>query len=210
MMKQNMLLGELPSEVVIEGIPISVNYGYRAHILIEICMFSDQDDEQKLLDALNIFYCNEIPDNVDAAMEQLLLFHHCGLPVEQKAGKATNRRRYTRAYCFEQDAPMIYAAFSAQYHLNLSRIKNNDLHWWEFMAMFESLSEELLISRVMFYRTADLKGMGKNQKAFIKKMRSIYAIKHADSDMDSMAKLAKRNRDMKEYVRKRLEECKKE
>ena len=78
------------------------------------------------------------------------------------------------------------------------------------MAMFDSFGEDMKISRVMYYRTADMKGMGKNQKSFIKKMRSIYALKHAESDMDARAKLAKRNRDMKEYVRKRLEECQKE
>lgn len=105
---------------------------------------------------------------------------------------------------------MIYAAFRTQYRINLNQTADKDLHWWEFMAMFDSLSEELLISRVMYYRTADLKGLGKNQKAFLKKMRSIYALKKAESSMDHEAKLAKRNRDMKEYVRKRMDECRKE
>ena len=75
--------------------------------------------------------------------------------------------------------------------------------------MFESLSEDLLISRIMYYRTADLSGMGKNQKAFIKRMREQYAIKHETSNLDARAKLAKRNKDMKEYVRRRMEECRK-
>ena len=76
--------------------------------------------------------------------------------------------------------------------------------------MFDSLGEDLKISRIMYYRTADLDGMSKNQKKFIKKMRSLYAISNSnESDFDNKAKLAKRNADMLAYVRKRLEECRK-
>lgn len=210
----NILIDELPHEVVVDGVVYPINYGYRAQMLIEIAMFSDRDDEQKVLDSLNIFYFSNIPENMDAAMEQLLLFHRCGV-ASKAEGSAAGRpaaqpRKKMRAYCFDQDAPLIYAAFRTQYNLNLNRTKNNELHWWEFMAMFDSLAEDLLISRVMFYRTADLTGMGKNQKEFIKKMRSIYALKHVDSDLDARAKLAKRNQDMKEYVRKRMEDAQRE
>ena len=59
-MKANILLDDLPREVKVDGMWYPVNYGYRAHILIEMVMFSDRDDEQKLLDALNIFYLSLI------------------------------------------------------------------------------------------------------------------------------------------------------
>lgn len=206
----NILIDDLPHEVVIDGVEYPINYGYRAQMLIEIDMFSDRDDEQKLLDSLNIFYFNNIPQDIDAAMQQLLLFHRCGVEEKRVSIDAKGKpkpRRNVRAYCFDQDASLIYAAFRTQYNMNLNKTLNDDLHWWEFKAMFDALSEDLLLSRVMYYRTADLKGMGKNEKAFIKKMRSIYALKHADSDLDARAKLAKRNQDMKDYVRKRMEEC---
>lgn len=208
---ENILIDELPHEVMINNEPVSVNYGYRAHILIEICMFSDRDDEQKLLDALNLFYFGDIPTDISAAIKALLLFHRCGKePKNTDRGKGSIARCRMRAYCFEQDAPMIYAAFRTQYSMNLNQTKNDELHWWEFMALFDSLSDNLMISRVMYYRTADLKNMGKNQRAFIKKMRALYALRHEESDMDARTKLAKRNLDMKEYVRKRMEECRNE
>ncbi len=206
-MKSNILLDPLPVEVEVNGARYPINFGYRACILIEIDMFSDREDEQKVLDALNIFYKNSIPSDMDAAMEKLLWFYRCGMEQE-KAGQGGRKPR--RAYCFEADAGRIYAAFRAQYGINLNQTPNAALHWWEFMAMFESLSEDLLISRVMYYRTADLKGMGKNQRAFVKKMRQLYAIRNSFSNMDDRAKLAKRNRDMKEYVRKRMEQCQRE
>lgn len=206
-MNKNILIDHLPETVFVCGRKCPINWGYRACILIEICMFSDRSDEQKLLDALNIFYLDQIPADRQEAMDRLLWFFRCGKEPEKKNPGHGKKPRQVRAYCFEQDAPMIYAAFRTQYGMNLNRTKNKELHWWEFMAMFESLSEDLLISRVMYYRTADLKGLGKNQRAFIKKMRGIYALKHAESSLDDKAKLAKRNADMKEYVRRRMEEC---
>lgn len=205
----NILIDDLPKTVVIDDITYPINYGYRANILIEIDMFSDRSDEQKLLDALNIFYFKNIPSNRNKALEKLLWFYRRGRGEDkkEKESKAMKKARKVRAYCFETDAERIYAAFRTQYGINLNQTKNNDLHWWEFMAMFDALSEDHLISRVMFYRTADLKGMGKNQAAFIKKMREIYKIKHECNNMDDRAKLAKRNADMKEYVRKRMEEA---
>lgn len=210
-MNCNIMIDDLPKTVEVCGKVYDINYGYRACMLIEIDMFSDREDEQKILDALNIFYLENIPPDRNEAMEKLLWFYRCGVPEEKSNHSGKNLRRTPkRAYCFETDAGRIYAAFRTQYSINLNKTKSNALHWWEFMAMFESLSEDLLISRIMFYRTADLKGMGKNQKAFIKKMRELYPIKHESSSLDDRAKLAKRNLDMKEYVRKRMEECKKQ
>lgn len=208
-MTENILIDSLPDSVVLDGVRIPVNPGYRVHILIEICMFSDRDDEQKLLDALHLFYGMRIPSDIDAALEQLLWFHRCGVdPEEEKRGGHGAYQKQLRAYCFEQDAGMIYAAFRAQYGINLNQTPDADLHWWEFKAMFESLREDLLISRVMYYRTANLSGMSKNEKAFIKKMRSVYAIRQPEVSMDARARLSARNNHMLEYVRSRT--CRKE
>lgn len=208
-MLHNMLIDPLPKTVEVGDKEYSINYGYRALILIEIAMFSDMEDSKKLFHALDIFYRGNIPPEKNEAMEKLLWFYRCGELVkkENKSKVQAPKKQRKRAYCFETDAGRIYAAFRSQYGINLQETPSDKLHWWEFMAMFDSLAEELLISRVMYYRTADLTGMGKNQKAFIKRMRKIYEIKHATSDLDDRAKLARRNNDMKEYVRRRMEEC---
>ena len=182
---------------------------------MEICIFSDRSDEQKLLDCLNIFYCRNIPADVDQAVEKMLWFHRCGRspdkPEDKKQPSGAQRPKRTgRAYCFDKDAALIFAAFFSQYGINLNRTANKDLHWWEFMAMFDSLGEDLLISRVMYYRTADTEGMSKKQKAFIMRMRKLYSLSDAASDMDAKAKLAKRNADMLAYVRERMDTCKRE
>lgn len=211
----NILIDELPHSVVVNDCIYDVNWGYRANIIMEICIFSDRSDEQKLLDCLNIFYCRNIPADVDQAVEKMLWFHRCGRspdePEDKKQPSGAQRPKRTgRAYCFDKDAALIFAAFFSQYGINLNRTANKDLHWWEFMAMFDSLGEDLLISRVMYYRTADTEGMSKKQKAFIMRMRKLHSLSDASSDMDSKAKLAKRNADMLAYVRERMDACKKE
>lgn len=211
-MKFNIINKKLPESVKINDRIYPVAYGFKESVQIEIIMFSDISDEEKLVRSLNIFYLNNIPPDINQAMEQLLWFYNCGKEPQKKEQKKKGpqpQKQTKRAYCFEVDAGRIYAAFRSQYGINLNRTKSEDLHWWEFMALFESLSEDLLISRVMYYRTADLSGMGKNQKAFIKRMQKLYAIKHDTSNMDARAKLAKRNKDMKDYVRRRMEECRK-
>ena len=211
----NILIDELPHSVVVNDCIYDVNWGYRANIMMEICIFSDRSDEQKLLDCLNIFYCRNIPTDMNQAIEKMLWFHRCGRspdkPDDKKQPSGAQRPKRTgRAYCFDKDAALIFAAFFSQYGINLNRTANKDLHWWEFMAMFDSLGEDLLISRVMYYRTADTEGMSKKQKAFIMRMRKLYSLSDASSDMDSKAKLAKRNADMLAYVRERMDACKKE
>ena len=61
----------------------------------------------------------------------------------------------------------------------------------------------------MYWRTCDTKGMGKEQKAFIKRMRTLYALEEPETTVDHRLRLVKRNTEMIAYVKKRVEECQK-
>lgn len=204
-MKPIITFGKLPETVKIDGIVYPVGFGYRTMMAVEIEMFGEQSDEQKLLNALNLFYLNNIPPNREAAVEQLLWFFRCGEPEKGGAGG----RKVKRGYCFERDAPLLYAAFRQQYGIDLRRTNSKELHWWEFSALFEALDEETKMAKVIYWRTCDTNGMSKNQKQFIAKMRKIYSLKD-ESTLGSRLKLSQRNAAMKDYVKKRAEECRKE
>lgn len=73
----------------------------------------------------------------------------------------------------------------------------------------EGLNDDTKIAKVIYWRTCDLNELTKSQKKYVKKMRELYALKEPEMSMDCKTKLAKRNADMKEYVRKRMEECRK-
>lgn len=198
----------LPKTANINGKIYEVSYGYRTMMAAEIEMFrQDISDQQKMLNALNLFYVRDIPPDLDAAVDYMLWFHRCGesAPKGGRARKGVARR----GYCFLKDAPLIYAAFRQQYGLDLRQTLNDSLHWWEFMAMFEALDENTRMAKVMYWRTCDTKGMGKEQKAFIKRMRTLYALEEPETTMDHRLRLVKRNTEMIAYVKKRVEECQK-
>lgn len=201
----NLLLDDLPEHVEINGIDYPVNWGYRAMILIEICMFdTKRNEEQRVLDALNIFYSNNIPPEILEALDKLMWFYRCGKEEKKEEHKkGTPVKKTKRTYCFEQDAPYIYAAFMTQYGIDLNKTLNYDLHWWKFHALFEAFDEELKISKIMYYRIASVSGLSKEKRKFLNEMKKLYALDDPDQTVDSRVKLAKRNTEMKAYVRRR-------
>ena len=203
-MRPTVTFDNLPESVVIREKEYPINCGYRAAMRIEIEMFRDDiSDEQKLLNALNIFYFENIPRDYRKAVDYMLWFYRCG--EEVKAGGGSGNAK--RGYCFQKDAPLIYAAFRQQYGIDLRRTLNKDLHWWEFSALCESLNDDTKISKVIYWRTCDLNGLSKSERKHVKKMRSLYALKVSNGTMDSATKLAERNARWKAHVQRRAEEC---
>jgi len=107
---------------------------------------------------------------------------------DKKSGLSKKRGNKKRIYDFEYDAPYIYAAFLAQYRIDLQR---DMLHWWQFAALFKALGEDNQIVKIMGYRGMDLsKIKDKEQKAQYRKMQKIYALpqpKAVQQELDRMA-----------------------
>ena len=205
-MKPLITFDNLPSLAVIDGEKYQINYGYRTMMAIEMEMFGKNNDEQKVLTALNLFYGENIPTNRGKAIEYMLWFHRCG--EDKKQSKKGGASKGKRGYCFSQDAPLIYAAFRQQYQINLKNTISKELHWWEFCALFNSLSEETKMSKVIYWRTCNLNDVPKNKRSFVKKMKETYAIKE-NGTVEGRIKLAERNARLKAYVKMRMEECRK-
>lgn len=205
----NILIDELPTAVMIAGKKYQVNWGFRTCILIEICIFDKKlSDDERVMNALRLFYKDEIPADFNQAFEKMMWFYRGGAaekkdPAEGRRGASSQKR----CYCFEQDAPYIYSAFRTQYRLDLQDLRSEDLHWWKFKAMFESMDENLKMSKIMGYRVAKTTGMGKEQKAFFADMKKLYAL-DVEETADARIKLAKRDADMKNYIKRRANQIK--
>lgn len=206
MIPQSIIFDTMPESAVIEGREYRIRPGYRTMMAIEAMMFSDMSDDERLLRTFGLFF-EEIPENMEKAVDFLLWFHKGGEEEDEKKKNGCMPTSPQRAYDFFADAEMIYAAFRQQYGIDLRRTANADLHWWEFRAMFFSLSEDVKMAKVMYWRTCELKGMPKSEKKFIEKMRALYALKSPGETMDSKTKLARRNAEMKRYIARRMEEC---
>ena len=166
----------LPTSVMINGVEYPIRSNFRTMIKFEELMQDpDVTDQDKVWLALRLFY-PEIPDDMDQAVEQLLWFYRCDKRDNLYAKKVKKRKaeKVNRIYDFELDDDYIYAAFMAQYHLDLHKVRY--LHWWKFRAMFNSLSDDMQISKIMEYRAVELDKVPKEKRSFYKRMKMLYAL----------------------------------
>lgn len=189
-----LLLDGLPEDY--QGIPISADF--RNMIQVDLILHDTEASEaEKTIAALNQLY-PEIPKDIQKAIDGLQWFFLRGQTSEND-DKRRHDKTDKKAFDFEQDANLIYAAFYATYHISLTTI--DFLHWWEFMALFEGLPEDTLMQRVIYWRTADLSGMSKEERKHIQKMRKLFALKEPDRKVMNIEEL---NRQTKDRVAQRF------
>lgn len=159
----------LPQEI--DGTPIYADY--RNMIRFEQILADETlSDMEKAQAGLAQLYDALPPGGVQHAINRLIWFYTCGdVPKHEKKGRSPDR-----AYHFDQDARYIYAGFYAAYGISLTTVKF--LHWWEFMALLESLPETTLMGQIMRWRTMDLSQIkDKNSRAYYADLKRRFALK---------------------------------
>lgn len=170
------LASKLPTSVLVNGVEYPIRSNFRTMIKFEQLMQEPEvDDQDKVWMALRLFY-PEIPEDTEQAVEQLLWFYRCDKKenLYEKKTKRRKAKRTDRIYDFEHDDDYIYAAFMAQYKLDLQKIEY--LHWWKFRAMFNSLNDDTQFVKIMEYRAVELDKVPKEKRAFYKRMKQLYAL----------------------------------
>ena len=184
-----LLLDGLPDDY--EGIPLSTDF--RNMINVDLIMQEEEDceKEERIYHALFQLY-EEIPKDYQKAADGLYWFYTRGKSVTGDKSERTSEKGFS----FNQDANLIYSAFLDVYGISLSTVEY--LHWWEFMALFEGLPEDTLIKRVIYWRTADLSDVSKQEKKHILKMRKLFALKRSGQGKKPMtaAELEQQTKDM--------------
>lgn len=195
----NILVDALPSTVMVGGRDIPIDTNFRTCIIYELMMQDrDLDKIEKTISALNLFYedcfdyVTSSAESVEEAVEQIIWFYTCGKPPkkpqpgEPPPPPSIKTRR--REHDFEVDAPLIYAAFLAQYRVDLQ--ETDYLHWWQFHAMFQGLAEDHQIVKIMGYRTLDLSHIkNKEEKRRLSRLQNKYALPFV-GDVEDMERAA--------------------
>ena len=176
----SIILNPMPDFLEVGGEKIPINTDFRTWIRFDEALFwSDKPMEERLYSALHICYDGNIPANINSAVHAAIGFYaHRDKPT-QELGENTqngqeNSARGKQIYSFTHDASLICAAFLAQYGIDLTK---DDLHWWLFRALFEGLTDENKICKVMEIRSIDLsKIKDKEQKAHYRRLKRIYRL----------------------------------
>ena len=147
-MSTNILTSTFPRSLTVAGEDYPIYWGHRACLAI-MANLEDHDltryeQYMYLVQALYV----DIPPNFNEALMQALWFLHGGRDLEE----AEERADGVRTFSYEQDAELIYSAFSTRHKIDLSA---EELHWWRFRALFTDLREttfsELCSLRKRYY-----------------------------------------------------------
>lgn len=172
----NILIDVVPDTVLIDEIEYEIYTDFRISMLFELLMQDESLlDNEKIDIALNLYY-PDIPHDLTKAVDKMLWFYRCGIESQEKEEKNnSNNKKADGIYSFEHDDEYIYAAFLDQYNIDLQDI--DSLHWWKFRALFKSLKDDNLISKVMGFRAIAIDSdMSDNEKKYYRKMKQIYAL----------------------------------
>ena len=133
----NILLDDLPEAVEVNGVEYAVNSDFRTGLACILDMESSElTDEEKCILLLKRMYGDVIPEDVETALRLAVKFLDGGKePPEEENPFADN----TRLYSFEKDSALIYAAFQQTHGIDLQKV---DLHWWQFLALFQDLGAD--------------------------------------------------------------------
>lgn len=201
----NLLIDIPPDTVTIGGHEYKIRSDFRTSILFELLM---QDDDvepmNKMAMAIELYFGEypgkEAPEDV---MNAIVWFYRCGRSDkeqkmrrpkkkaendEEKTQNEDDEEDYddsheTRAYSYDYDDEYIYAAFLAQYGIDLTKV--HYLHWWKFRAMFKSLNADCQFVKIMGYRTTRItKNMSKTEKDYIRKMKKIHALPISEKEWE--------------------------
>lgn len=150
----NVLIDKLPTKTMIDGKEYNLNTDFR-NCLKVIMAFEDEEltSGEKIEVMLTLMY-NEIPQNLNEAINKALLFLDCGEQEEEK--KVGSQKASNRLYSFSKDAKYIYSAIKQTHGVDLESIEY--LHWWKFVYMFLDLKPECFFCKILDLRNKKKKG----------------------------------------------------
>ena len=167
----SILTDKLPDSVEIKGQNCPIKTDFRTWIrFTQIITESGTITPSKIAEMFRLIFPS-LPPNFFDAIQSIMKFYK---GTEIKEGKGETENRINRVFDYEYDADLIYSAFLQQYRIDLVAA---DLHWHQFKALFNSLSDETQLVKVIQYRSVNLSEIkDKEMKKFYKKMKEAYRL----------------------------------
>ena len=170
----NLLTEKLPDSISVCGENFAVNTDFRVWIKVEnIFAEKRQLTPDMLLQLFSLVLAEKVlPKSFGDTLSAILTFYACNKTSSKKASGSNASN--VRVVSFTEDAGLIYAAFLAQYGIDLTA---TSLHWWKFRALFDGLTDKHKICEIMGYRAMDLsKIKNREQRAHYRKLKEMYKL----------------------------------
>lgn len=161
----NVLVNKFPTKTIIDGKEYDLCTDFRVCLNI-ILAYEDKEllDSDKIEILLeNLYGKDNIPENIEKAIEKGLLFLDCG---EIDENKSTTESNGARLYSFSKDAKYIYSAIKQTHGIDLENIEY--LHWWKFVYLFLDLNPECFFCKMLDLRNK------KRKNKLSKEERTLY------------------------------------
>lgn len=181
----NVILDDLADSVIINGTEYPVRTDFKSWLEFNRALLSQEITPTSILSAFNAVL-EYIPDEEPKATADALIAFMNMEQVEDKDPDAPvlmrdvmereEKPRDPVVLDYDFDAGYIFAGFVQQYGINLREV---NLHWYEFRALFNGLSKDTKIIEIIGYRAvmdAEYSKMSKSERAHIKKMKEIFAL----------------------------------
>lgn len=140
----------------------------------------EDDSENKELKALKLFFGDqEIPLDPDFIESSFKLINET---ITKSAYQGSSSKDWSmniapqHIYSYEQDADAIYSSFMMQYHIDLLK-ERRKMHWCVFRALFDGLSEDTPIQRIIELRQKNLADVPDEQRGKVMQLQQYYALK---------------------------------
>ncbi|ART99104.1 Gp15 family bacteriophage protein [Lactobacillus gasseri] len=139
----------------------------------------EDDSENKELEALKLFFGDqEIPLDPDFIESSFKLINET---ITKSAYQGSFSKDWSmniapqHIYSYEQDADAIYSSFMMQYHIDLLK-ERGKMHWCVFRALFDGLSEDTPIQRIIELRQKNLTDVPDEQRGKVMQLQQYYAL----------------------------------
>lgn len=168
----------LPRQVKFEGTSYALNLSYnRVLDVYELLREKELFDEEKTMFALAILVKekNSLPGLLNYIFDEYL-----------SITKRTNRNTGLRTVDFRQDGIYLYSSFLKDYNIDLIK-ERNKLHWWQFISLFQGLSESTKMREVMKIRSQTIPERNKHNADYIAnliELKQYYALEISQEERE--------------------------
>ena len=174
-----------PEYITVDNKQYAIHTDFRNWVKIDELLFSGLLTNKKLAEILALCY-KELPPNPEAALKEIINFHHLNRPFKKSSGKGSQKRIIS----FVADEQYVSAAFLSEYKIDLNTAQ---MHWFKFKSLFDGLPPTQKICEIMNIRSVDIGTIkDKQSKSQYRKLKHMYRLpdnrteEEKDADIGNM------------------------